>query len=79
MPSQFAELLFVGGIARNVSFDLLFPKGASGFRHAESRAMFMAMPEAPMDEDYGPVFRQHDVRPARQRAVLGAVHRESVA
>jgi hypothetical protein len=79
MPPDASKFHSVGGIACDVSFDLLFPKGASGFRYAEFRAMFMAVPEAPMDEDHGPVFRQDDVRPAGQRAVLGAVYCESVA
>lgn len=79
MPSQFAELLFVVSIASSVAFNFLFPKCAVGLRYAEFRAVFMAVPEAPMDEDHGPVFRQDNVGPPRQRAVLGAVHCESIA
>lgn len=79
MPTQLTELYFVCGIASSVTFDLLFPKCAVGLWYAEFRAVFMAVPEAPMNKDHGAVFRQHDVRPVGQKAVLGAVHRESVA
>ena len=68
MPPKPSQLHFVGGIACDVSFNLLFPKGAAGFGHAEFRAMFMPVPEAAMDEDHGAVFGQHDVgRPGRLR------------
>ena len=79
MPSQFAELLFVGSIASSVTFNFLFPKCAVGLRHAEFRAMFMPVPEAAMDEDHGAVFGQHDVGPAGQAAIFLAIHREAVA
>ena len=61
MPTQLTQIHFIGGIARAVSLDLFFPKGAARFRHSKFRAMFMAMPEAAMNKDHGPVFRQDDV------------------
>jgi hypothetical protein len=76
MPSQFAELLFVGSIASSVTFNFLFPKCAVGLRHAEFRAMFMAVPEASMDEDTDAMSRKNDVRISRQ---IAAVKSEAIS
>ena len=79
LPAKFKKGSFIMRIARNVSLNLLFPKGAVGLQQAEFWAMFMAAPEAAVNEYHDSVFRQNDVRPTGQRAVLGAIYCESVA
>jgi len=49
------------------------------FRQAEGGTVFMAMPEAAVDEDHGLIFGQDEVGFAGQHAVFRAVHREAVA
>jgi hypothetical protein len=49
VPAEFAELLFVAGVAEWVAEDLGLPPCAARFRQAEVRAIRMAVPEATAD------------------------------
>ena len=66
-------------IALWVVIDLRLPEGVAGFRKAKIGAVFMAVPEAAVDEDDGAVFRQDEVGPAGQGFVFRAVDGEAVA
>ncbi len=79
MPAKSSEGVFVSEIPDFVAFDLRLPKGAAGFREAEVVAVFMAVPEAAVDEDDGEVSRQDEVGSAGEGSVFRAVDSETVA
>jgi len=45
-----------------IAFEFFAPEGCIGFWYRCSFTSGMLMPEAPMQEDTGPVFRQDDIR-----------------
>lgn len=79
VPSALQELVFFLQVAGFIGRDFLFPPCGVGFRYVECRAVFVSAPEASVDEDHGSVFREDDVRFARQKFVAWTVDRESVA
>lgn len=72
-PAERPERFMIAGIARDIVRDLLFPEFSVVLRPDEIPATFMTVPEAAIDEDYGVIFRQDDVRGARQPSVILAV------
>lgn len=51
MPALIAEYGFVPEVMGLVAFDLRLPKGAAGFWYAEGGTVFIAVPEAAVDEE----------------------------
>ena len=79
MPAAGEEVGLVAAVTGPVAMDLGQPPLAAGFGQAEGRAMWMAVPEAAVDEDRGLVFGQDEVGPAGQRAVERTIHGEAVS
>ena len=79
MPAEVAEGNLIFEIPCLVAFDLGFPKDAAGFREAECGTVFMAVPEAAVDEDDGVVFRQDEIGFAGQGFVIRPIDRKAVA
>ena len=79
MPTEVAQGIFVSEIPGLIAFDLRFPEGAAGFRQAEVGTVFMAVPEATVDENDGAIFRQNEVGSAWEGSVFRAVDGEAVA
>lgn len=65
-------------VASAVSLDLAFPPCAAGFRQAEVGTVFVAMPEAPVNEDDGAVFWQDEIGLAGELLIFRAVDGEAV-
>ena len=79
MPTELAEGGFVAEVAGLVSLDLGFPPIVVGLGEAEVGAVFVAVPEAAVDEDDGVVFGKDEVRSAGEVFVFRAVDGEAVA
>ena len=79
VPAELAEFVFDAQVAVLVAGDLGGPPLAAGGREAEIRAMFMAVPEAAMDEDNGSVAGQDEIGPAGELLVFRPVQGEAVA
>lgn len=78
MPTELAEGGFVAEVADLVSLDFGFPPIVVGFGEAEVGAVFVAVPEAAVDEDDGVVFGKDEVGPAGEVFVFRAVDGEAV-
>ena len=78
-PAEHAEFTGVFFIVGDVAFEFFLPEGFVSSRHMSGAAFFVLMPEAAVDKNHRPVFRQNDVRLAGQgadvfaEAVSGAV------
>ncbi len=66
-------------VAGLVSLDLGFPPIVVGFGETELGAVFVAVPEAAVDEDDGAVFGKDEVGPTGELFVFRAVDGEAVA
>ena len=66
-------------VASAVALDLAFPPCSAGFRQAEVGALFVAVPEAPVNEDDGAVFWQDEIGFAGQVLVFWTIDGEAVA
>ena len=72
MPAECAQGVFVAEVAGAVAVDFHGPPIAAGLREAEVFAVFVAVPEAAMDEDDGVVFRQDEIGTAGEGFVFRA-------
>ena len=79
VPAESGQGGLVAGVAGAVAFDLRPPPVAARLRQAEVRAVLVAVPEAAVDEDDGPVLRQDEVGPAGEPAVPRAADGEAIA
>ncbi len=71
-PAHDLQLSFHPCIASSVTQNLRLPELRSCLGQTVQRAI-VTMPEASMDKDDGPVFRQHDIRSPRQSSSAQAV------
>ncbi len=79
VPAEVPEFVLDAEVAGAVAVDLGAPPLAAGRGQAEVGALRVPVPEAAVDEDHGPVFRQHQFGPAGELAVPRAGHGEAVA
>ena len=66
VPTEQTELDALLHVALAVALNLGFPEGGVCLGKYEVRAIFVAMPEASVDEDDRPIFSQHNVGRAGQ-------------
>lgn len=71
-PTKAPERSCISGIPAEVAFQLLLPKLAPRAWNSPLLAA-MGMPKAAMHEDHGPVPRQNQIWPPRQRAIVEPV------
>ncbi len=71
VPSVLLERFHVSPISLYVLPELLVPELDSGLRCRASSTPFVAMPEAPVNEDHQPMLAEDNIRRARQ---VAAVH-----
>src|ERR1051326_4676342 len=62
LPAQSSELSSCVQVSTSVHFNLSLPKGRIRAWHGGATAPTMSMPEATVDENNRPPFRQHDIR-----------------
>lgn len=79
VPAEVLEGGFGAEIAGLVAGDLVGPPFGAGAGKAEVGAVFVAVPEAAVDEDDGAEFRQDEIGAAGEGFVFRAVHGEAVA
>ena len=70
MPSHFSQPVQHLMVPLPVPPDLLHPEPGVRFRHHIIFAPLMSVPEAPVHQNTGAIFPQHDVRLARQPRVI---------
>ena len=70
MPSHFSQPVQHLMVPLPVPPDLLHPEPGVRFRHHIIFASLMSVPEAPVHQNTGAIFPQHDVRLARQPRVI---------
>ena len=70
MPSHFSQPVQHLMVPLPVSPDLLHPEPGVRFRHHIILAPLMSVPEAPVHQNTGAIFPQHDVRLARQPRMI---------
>ena len=70
MPSHFSQPVQHLMVPLPVPSDLLHPEPGVRFRHHIIFAPLMSVPEAPVHQNTGAIFPQHDVRLARQPRVI---------
>ena len=64
-------------VACGVTFKLLPPPLTTGFGYPEIFAVFVSMPETPVNEDHCFVFWKDNIRSARKLFILRSVYRET--
>ena len=70
MPSHFCQPMQHLMVPLSVSPDLILPELGIRFRHHIILASLMSVPEAPVHQNTGAIFPQHDVRLARQPRMI---------
>ena len=65
-PAEVFEFSLILPVIGNVALKFFVPEGFVGFGRSGVFAAFVSVPEAAVDKDHRPVFRQDDVRLARE-------------
>ena len=73
MPSHFSQPVQHLMVPLPVPPDLLHPEPGVRFRHHIIFAPLMSVPEAPVHQNTGAIFPQHDVRLARQPRMIESI------
>ena len=73
IPSHAQQLVVIRPVSYYVSVNFIVPEFHIAFRPYKISATFMSMPKTTVDEYYGFVFWQNDIRLSRQFAVVLSV------